>query len=209
MELSVVKLGGEKEGVMSAPDAVFARAFNPALVSQAVTISLSNARQGTRAQKTRAEVRHTTRKPWRQKGSGRARSGSRASPIWRGGGRAFPSSPRENFHRRLNRKMWRGAMASVLSRLAAEDRLAVSRQWGLDSPKTKPLAAKLNAGPWRADRRILLVDLETDANLAAASRNLPRVRLARLSALPIQELVAADRVVVSESAVKRIAEMWS
>ena len=210
MELTVLELGGAPTGTtMSVPDAVFARKFNSALVSQAVSVSLSNARQGTRAQKTRAQVRHTTRKPWRQKGSGRARSGSRASPIWRGGGRAFPSLPEENFKRRLPRKMWRGAMASVLSRLAAEERLAVSPNLTAETPRTKDLAAKLSAGGWENARRILLVDLEMDGNLQTASRNLTRVRLARLSALPIQELIAADRVIVSENAVKRIAEMWS
>ena len=209
MELPVVELGGAQTGAMTAPDSVFGRKFNSALVSQAVTVSLSNARQGTRAQKTRAQVRHTTRKPWRQKGSGRARSGSSASPIWRGGGRAFPSLPHENFKRRLNRKMWRGAMASVLSRLAAENRLSVSRSLAAETPKTRDLAAKLSSGGWAAARRILLVDLEMDGNLQAASRNLGRVRLARLSALPIQELIAADRVVVSEGAVKRMEEMWS
>lgn len=209
MELTVLELGGAPTGTMTVPDAVFARKFNAALVSQAVTVSLANARQGTRAQKTRAQVRHTTRKPWRQKGSGRARSGSRASPIWRGGGRAFPSLPDENFQRRLPRKMWRGAMAATLSRLAAEQRLAVAPRLTAETPRTRDLAAKLAAGGWENARRILLVDLEMDANLQTAARNLGRVRLARLSALPIQELIAADRVVVSQSAVQRIAEMWS
>ena len=209
MELSVLELGGAPTGKMTVPDSVFARKFNAALVSQAVSVSLANARQGTRAQKTRAQVRHTTRKPWRQKGSGRARSGSSASPIWRGGGRAFPSLPEENFKRRMPRKMWRGAMAAVLSRLAAENRLAVSKTLAAETPRTRDLAAKLSADGWETARRILLVDLEMDGNLQTASRNIGRVRLARLSALPIQELVAADRVVVSENVVKRIAEMWS
>ena len=209
MELAVFELGGAKTGTMTVPDSVFARKFNSALVSQAVLVSLANARQGTRAQKTRGQVSHTTRKPWRQKGSGRARSGSRVSPVWRGGGRAFPSLPDENFKRRLPRKMWRAAMAAVLSRLAAEDRLAVSKNLAAATPRTRDLAEKLSGGGWESARRILLVDLEMDGNLQIASRNLGRVRLARLSALPIQELVAADRVIVSENAVKRIAEMWS
>lgn len=209
MELIVLELGGEKTGTMTVPDSIFARKFNSALVSQAVTVSMSNARQGTRAQKTRAQVRHTTRKPWRQKGSGRARSGSRASPIWRGGGRAFPSLPHENFQRRLPRKMWRAAMAAVLSRLAAENRLMVSKTLAAETPRTRDLAAKMSAGDWAAARRILLVDLEMDANLQTAARNLGRIRLARLSALPIQDLIAADRVVVSENAAKRIGEMWA
>src|SRR5213595_3440642 len=132
-------------GTFNAPDALFARDFNEALVHQIVVAFQANARLGTRAQKDRGAVNHSTKKPWRQKGTGRARAGMTSSPLWRGGGKIFPNSPDENFSHKINRKMYRAGMASILSQLAREDRIRVVEQFKVDGPKTKLLAQKVKA----------------------------------------------------------------
>src|SRR5205814_7080612 len=132
-------------GTFNAPDALFARDFNEALVHQIVVAFQANARLGTRAQKDRGAVNHSTKKPWRQKGTGRARAGMTSSPLWRGGGKIFPNSPDENFSHKVNRKMYRAGLASILSQLAREDRIRVVEQVSIDPPKTKLLGQKVNA----------------------------------------------------------------
>ena len=154
------------------PDALFGREYNEALVHQVVTAYQANARQGTRAQKDRGEVNHRTKKPWRQKGTGRARAGMATSPLWRGGGKIFPNSPDENFTQKVNRKMYRAGIASILSQLAREERLAVVESFTLDAPKTKLLAQKLK-GMGLDD--VLIVTDKLDENLHLSSRNLPNV----------------------------------
>src|SRR5918992_2917365 len=142
MELKTVGPKGAS-GTVQATDAVFARDFNEALVHQLVVAYQANARVGSRAQKDRGAVNHSTKKPWRQKGTGRARAGMTSSPLWRGGGKIFPNSPDENFTHKVNRKMYRAAMAAILSQLAREDRVAVIDELAVDAPKTKLLARKL------------------------------------------------------------------
>src|SRR5690554_204193 len=136
MELKLLNDQGQSSSTVAAPDTVFGRDFNEALVHQIVVAFQANARSGTRAQKDRGTVKHSTKKPWRQKGTGRARAGMTSSPIWRGGGRAFPSSPDENFAHKVNKKMYRAGIRAILSQLAREDRIAVVDNFTLDAPKT-------------------------------------------------------------------------
>src|ERR1051325_10693856 len=145
MELKMVGNSGKSAGTVNATDDVFVREFNESLVHQLVVAFQANARIGSRAQKDRGAVNHSTKKPWRQKGTGRARAGMTSSPLWRGGGKIFPNSPDENFSQKVNRKMYRAGMAAILSQLAREDRLRVSCDFKVDAPKTKLLAQKVKS----------------------------------------------------------------
>ena len=140
MELKLLNDQGQAAATIAAPETLFGREFNEALVHQIVVAYQANARQGTRSQKDEKTVKHSTKKPWRQKGTGRARAGMTSSPIWRGGGRTFPNSPDENFTQKVNKKMYRAGMTSILSQLARDDRIAVVDGLAVDSPKTKQLA---------------------------------------------------------------------
>lgn len=171
-ELKVLNDAGQQSSTVQAPDALFAREYNEALVHQVVVAYQANARQGTRAQKDRTLVKHTTRKPWRQKGTGRARAGMSSSPLWRGGGRIFPNSPDENFSQKVNRKMYRAGIAAILSQLAREDRVAVVESFSIDAPKTKLLSSKLKE--MGLDSVLVITD-ELDENLFLSSRNLHNV----------------------------------
>ena len=163
MELKLINEQGQDAGAVSAADSLFARDYNEALVHQVVTAYMANARTGDRAQLTRAEVRHSTKKPFRQKGTGRARAGMTSSPLWRGGGRTFPNKPDENFSQKVNRKMFRAGIATILSRLVQDGRLTVVDSLGVDSPKTKLLAGKLK-GMGMTDR-VLIISPVVDDNL--------------------------------------------
>ena len=145
MQLELLNEQGQATAKVDAPDTVFARDYNESLIHQIVVAYQANARQGTRAQKDREQVHHSTKKPFRQKGTGRARAGMTSSPLWRGGGRIFPNSPDENFTQKVNKKMYRAGMASIFSQLAREGRLAVIDSITIDAPKTKLLAAKLKS----------------------------------------------------------------
>src|SRR5436309_8352656 len=169
MELKMVG-----SGTVNATDDVFAKDFNQALVHQIVVAFQANARIGSRAQKDRGAVRHSTKKPWRQKGTGRARAGMTSSPLWRGGGKIFPNSPDENFTHKVNRKMYRAGMASILSQLAREDRIRVTEEFRLDQPKTKLLAQKIKSMGF--DELLVITD-EIDDNLRLSSRNLRNIEV--------------------------------
>ena len=172
MELKVIDAKGQVSGSLSVSDALFAREYNEALVHQLVNAYLANARSGNRAQKTRAEVKHSTKKPWRQKGTGRARSGMTSSPLWRKGGRAFPNKPDENFTQKVNRKMYRAGMATILSQLARDERLFAIEALTAETPKTKVFAEQVkNLGL----EQVLFVTKQLDENVYLASRNLPNV----------------------------------
>src|SRR5438093_6877965 len=160
-------------GTFNAPDALFARDFNEALVHQIVVAYQGNARIGSRAQKDRGAVNHSTKKPWRQKGTGRARAGMTSSPLWRGGGKIFPNSPDENFSHKVNRKMYRAGLASILSQLVREDRLSVIEPIALDGPKTKTFAQKIRA--FGLTGTVLVVTDKLDSNTLLSSRNLSDV----------------------------------
>ena len=183
-------------------DTAFGREFNEALVHQVVTAYLAGARQGTRAQKTRAEVSGGGIKPWRQKGTGRARAGSIRSPIWRGGGRAFAAKP-QDWSQKVNRKMYRGAMQCILAELIRQERLILVEEISVSGPKTKELIAKLNEfGAPRA----LIVTKEVDENLYLAARNIPHVNVLDTSEVDPVSLIAFDKVIMSVEAAKQFEE---
>ncbi len=183
-------------------DTAFGREFNEALVHQVVTAYLAGARQGTRAQKTRAEVSGGGIKPWRQKGTGRARAGSIRSPIWRSGGRAFAAKP-QDWSQKVNRKMYRGAMQCILAELIRQERLILVEEISVSAPKTKELIAKLNdLGAPRA----LIVTKEVDENLYLAARNIPHVNVLGTSEVDPVSLIAFDKVIMSVEAAKQFEE---
>jgi large subunit ribosomal protein L4 len=203
MELKMVNDKGGA-GTFKATDAVFARDFNEALVHQIVVAFQANARIGSRAQKDRGAVRHSTKKPWRQKGTGRARAGMTSSPLWRGGGKIFPNSPDENFSHKVNRKMYRAGIASILSQLAREDRLRVVDEFRLDQPKTKLLAQKVKAMGFEG---VLVITDEVDENLLLSSRNLHNVEIvAARHANPVS-LVRYPNVLLTKAAVAKFEEI--
>jgi len=172
MDMKLLNEQGQSSSTVTVPDTVFGRDFNEALIHQIVVAYQANARLGNRAQKDRAEVKHSTKKPFRQKGTGRARAGMTSSPIWRGGGRVFPNSPDENFSQKVNKKMYRAGIRSILSQLAREDRIAIVDTFTIDAPKTKLAAQKLR--DMGMDSVLIITD-EVDENVYLATRNLPHV----------------------------------
>ena len=207
MDLKLINAQGQDSGAVSVSDAVFARDYNEALVHQLVTAYMANARTGDRAQLTRAEVRHSTKKPFKQKGTGRARAGMTSSPIWRGGGRAFPNKPDENYSQKVNRKMFRAGIATIFSRLAQDGRLTVVDSLAIEAPKTRILAGKLKE--MGISNRVLIIAHEIDENLWLASRNLPNVLLLEPQHADPVSLIRFDRVLMTRDAVKSIEEMYA
>lgn len=204
MELKVLNEKGESSGVVAGADDVFGRDFNEPLIHQVVVAYQANARSGNRAQKDRSEVRHSTKKPWRQKGTGRARAGMTSSPLWRGGGRIFPNKPDENFSHKVNRKMYRAGMCSILSQLAREGRLAIVESLGIDAPKTKLLASKLK--DMGLESTLILTDA-VDDNLALAARNLPNVLVLEARQADPLSLVHYKQVLLTKAALAQVQEM--
>ena len=203
MELKVINEKGEAQKSVDASEKLFGREYNEALVHQVVVAYAANGRQGSRAQKTRAEVRHSTKKPWRQKGTGRARAGMTSSPLWRGGGRIFPNKPDENFTQKLNRKMYRAGMASILSQLVREERLSVIEALTIAEPKTKLLAGKLQA---LGMKQVLILTDELDENLYLSSRNLPGVMVLEARHADPVSLMRFENVLLTKAAVKHLEE---
>jgi large subunit ribosomal protein L4 len=203
MELKVINEKGEAQKSVDASETLFGRDYNEALVHQVVVAYHANSRSATRAQKTRSEVRHSTKKPWRQKGTGRARAGMTSSPLWRGGGRIFPNKPDENFSQKLNRKMYRAGMASILSQLVREERLAVIEAFAVDQPKTKVLAGKLSA---LGMNDVLILTDKVDDNLYLSSRNLPNVLVLEARHADPVSLMRFEKVLVTKAAVKHLEE---
>ena len=204
MELKVIDEHGRTATSVAASDAAFGREYNEALVHQVVTAYLANARAGTRAQKDRGTVKHSTKKPWRQKGTGRARAGMTSSPLWRGGGRIFPNSPDENFTHKLNKKMFRAGVSSILSQLAREDRLAVVDAFTVDAPKTKLLAQKLK--DMGLDDVLIITDA-LDENLRLSSRNLANVDVVDVRGADPVSLVRHSKVLVTRNAIAKFEEL--
>lgn len=204
MELKLINDAGQAAATLSASDALFARDYNEALIHQIVVAYQANARLGNRKQKDREEVKHSTKKPWRQKGTGRARSGMTSSPLWRGGGRTFPNSPDENFTQKVNRKMYRAGIAAILSQLVREDRLAVVENFSVEAPKTKLVAQKLKG--MGLDSVLVITD-ELDENTYLASRNLPNVLVLETNEADPLSLVRFNRVILTKGAVAKIEEM--
>ncbi|MDR1890183.1 MAG: 50S ribosomal protein L4 [Zoogloeaceae bacterium] len=207
MELKVINEQGQETAKLQASDILFARDYNESLVHQVVVAYQANARAGNRQQKTRAEVTHTTHKPWKQKGTGRARAGMSSSTIWRGGGRAFPNTPEENFGQKVNKKMFRAGVASILSELVRQDRLVVVDSLSIDAPKTKLFAQKLK-GMGLEDHLLVITD-HLNENLYLSSRNLPRVLVLEAQEADPVSLVRFPRVLVTKNAVAKFEEMWA
>lgn len=207
MELKMIDATGKEAGGVDAADSLFAREYNEALVHQVVTAYQANARSGNRAQKDRGQVRHSTKKPWRQKGTGRARAGMTSSPLWRGGGRIFPSTPDENFAQKVNRKMYRAGMAAILSQLVRDGRLNVIDSLRVEAPKTKLLAGRLK--DMGITERVLIITPEVDDNLWLSARNLPNVLVLEPHQADPVSLIRFDRVLLTRDAVKTFEEMYA
>ncbi|MCS6765177.1 MAG: 50S ribosomal protein L4 [Candidatus Protistobacter heckmanni] len=204
MEIKLLTENGQLGAAVQASSEVFERDYNEALVHQIVVAYQANARSGNRKQKDREEVKHTTKKPWRQKGTGRARAGMTSSPLWRGGGRIFPNSPEENFSQKVNRKMYRAGMRSIYSQLAREGRLNVVDGLTVEAPKTKLLAQKFKA--MGLDSVLVITDA-VDENLFLASRNLPNVSVVEPRHADPLSLIHYKKVLVTKAAIAQIEEM--
>ncbi|NYT84640.1 50S ribosomal protein L4 [Pollutimonas harenae] len=204
MELKLLNDQGQSSATVAAPDTIFGRDFNEALVHQIVVAFQANARSGNRAQKGRDTVKHSTKKPWRQKGTGRARSGMTSSPIWRGGGRAFPNSPDENFSQKVNKKMYRAGLRAILSQLAREDRIAVVDTFVLDAPKTKLAADKLKGMGLES---VLIITDVLDENVYLATRNLPHVAVVEPRYADPLSLIHYKKVLITKPAIAQLEEM--
>ena len=204
MELKVLNDQGQSAGTVAAVDTVFGRDFNEPLIHQVVVAYQANARSANRAQKDRSEVRHSTKKPWRQKGTGRARAGMTSSPMWRGVGRILPNKPDENFSHKVNKKMYRAGMCSILSQLAREDRLAIVDSISLEAPKTRLLATRLRA--MGLESTLILTDTQ-DENLLLAARNLPHVLVLEARHADPLSLVHYGKVLITRTALSQVQEM--
>ena len=206
MQVELLNEQGQAASKVDLPDTVFGREYNESLVHQVVVAYQANARQGTRAQKDREQVKHSTKKPFKQKGTGRARAGMTSSPLWRGGGRIFPNMPDENFTQKINKKMYRAGMASIFSQLAREGRLAVVDSLKVDSPKTKVLADKFKAMNLKS---VLVIADEVDDNLYLASRNLQDVLVVEPRYADPLSLVFYKKVLVTKAAMDQLKEMFA
>jgi large subunit ribosomal protein L4 len=208
MELKLLDADGGSKSNVTAPDTVFGRDYNEALIHQLVTAYQANARSGNRAQKGRSDIAKSTRKPWRQKGTGRARAGMASSPLWRGGGRIFPNLPDENFTHKINKKMYRAGVCSILSQLAREGRLSIVDSFVVDAPKTKLLADKLKGFGIGGVSTLVITDT-VDENMLLASRNLQGVLVVEPRHADPVSLVQYKNVILTRSAMAKIEEMLS
>jgi large subunit ribosomal protein L4 len=206
MELTLLNDAGQAAGTVQATDVVFNRDFNEPLIHQVVVAYQANARSGNRKQKDRSEISKSTRKPWRQKGTGRARVGRASSPLWRGGGKVFPNSPDENFSHKVNKKMYRAGVRAILSQLAREGRLAIVEKFEVEAPKTKLVADKLKQMGMES---VLLITDNLDESLYLASRNLQSIAVIEPEAADPVSLVYFDKVLMTRAALARFEEMLS
>jgi large subunit ribosomal protein L4 len=206
MELQVINEQGKPTAKVAASDHAFGRDYNEALVHQVLIAYLANARQGTRKQLARGEVNKSNKKPWKQKGTGRARAGRASSPLWRGGGKVFPNLPEENFSQKVNRKMYRAGVSSILSQLARDERLAVVEKFTVDAPKTKLLSAKLKG--MGMDDVLIITDV-IDDNLRLSSRNLPNVEIVTVGYADPVSLMRHAKVLVTKGAIAKFEELLS
>lgn len=205
MEIKLLNDSGQQASTLQVSDVLFGREYNEALVHQVVVAYMANARSANRAQKGRSDVAKSTRKPWRQKGTGRARAGMASSPLWRGGGRIFPSSPNENYSQKVNRKMYRAGVAAILSQLVREDRLMAVEEFKVDAPKTRLLAQKLKSMGLES---VLVITDQFDENLLLSSRNLHNVLVLEVSEADPVSLVNFPKVLVTKGALAKMEESW-
>ncbi len=208
MELKLINDKGQSTESVSASDDLFGREYNQDLVHQVVTAYMANARSGNSKQKGRSEIAKSTKKPFAQKGTGRARAGQASSPLWRGGGKIFPNTGEENYTQKVNRKMYRAGIAAILSKLVSEDRLMVVDSLTVDSPKTKQLAEKIK-GMGLAANRLLIITDSVDENLYLSSRNLPNVLVLEANQADPVSLIRFSNVIVTRNAVAQIEEMFA
>ena len=205
MDLKLINDSGKPAATLAAPDSLFGREYNEALIHQVVTAFQANARSGNRAQKSRGEINKSHKKPWQQKGTGRARAGQANSPLWRGGGKIFPSSPDENFSQKLNRKMYRAGVASILSQLVREGRLSVIEQLALDGRKTRLFAQKMKA--LGLSGTVLVVTDKVDENVFLSARNLPSVLVLEAKEVDPVSLIRFENVLLTRAAVTQFEEI--
>ncbi len=205
MDLKLINAQGQPAATVAGSDALFARDYNEPLIHQLVTAFQANARSGNRAQKGRADINKSHKKPWAQKGTGRARAGQANSPLWRGGGKIFPSSPDENFSQKLNRKMYRAGIASILSQLVREGRLAIIDELAVEAPKTKLFAQKMKA--LGLEGTVLVVTDRIDDNVFLSSRNLPDVLVLETREIDPVSLVRFKNVLLTRGALTQFEEM--
>ena len=208
MELKVINDKGQAAANLNASDELFGREYNEDLVHQLVTAYQANARAANSKQKGRSEIAKSTRKPFAQKGTGRARAGMASSPLWRGGGKIFPNTGEENYTQKINRKMYRAGIASILSKLVSENRLMVVESMTVDAPKTKLLAQKIKGLGFDAGRLLIITD-SVDENLYLSSRNLPNVLVLEANQADPVSLVRFPNVIVTRNAVAKIEEMFA
>ena len=204
MELKLINDQGQSSASVSASDALFGREYNESLVHQVVTAYLANARSASSAQKGRSDVAKSTRKPWRQKGTGRARAGMASSPLWRGGGKIFPNSPEENYSHKVNRKMYRAGIGAILSQLVRDNRLSVVDNFTVDTPKTKTLAQKLKS---MGMNEVMIITDSVDENLYLSSRNLPHVMVVEVGHADPVSLLRFANVLMTRGAVAKFEEL--
>ena len=204
MELKLIGKKNQKDSNVTVSDTLFNREYSEALVHQVVTTYLSNARGATRAQKGRSDVAKSTRKPWRQKGTGRARAGMASSPLWRGGGKIFPNSPDENFRKKLNKKMYRAGMSVILSQLIRDERLLVIDTLDIDTHKTKDLSKKLKD---LGLNEVMIVTHELNKNLYLSSRNIPRVAAIEVKSVDPVSLLRFEKVLITAEGLKKFEEI--
>jgi large subunit ribosomal protein L4 len=210
MELKVINDKGQSSANLNASDELFGREYNEDLVHQLITAYQANARAGNSKQKGRSEIAKSTRKPFAQKGTGRARAGMASSPLWRGGGKIFPNTGEENYTQKVNRKMYRAGLASILSRLVSENRLVVVDSLTVDSPKTKLLAQKIKGlGVDTTKFRLLIITDSIDENLYLSSRNLANVMVLEADQADPVSLVRFPNVLVTRNALAKIEEMFA
>jgi len=206
MELKLIAKKDQKTGSVTVSDVLFNRDYNETLVHQVITSYLSNARGATRAQKGRSDVAKSTRKPWKQKGTGRARVGMASSPIWRGGGKVFPSSPDENFRKKLNKKMYRAGVSVIVSQLIRDHRLLVTDTFNVDSHKTKELSEKLES---LGLNEVMVITHEIDENLYLSSRNIPRVAVVEVKNIDPVSLLRFEKILITTEGLKKFEELLS
>ncbi len=206
MEIGLIDNKNQKTGSITVSDELFKRDYNEALVHQVVTSYLSNARSATRAQKGRSDIAKSTRKPWRQKGTGRARAGMASSPIWRGGGKIFPNSSEESFKKKLNKKMYRAGISSIFSQLIRDNRLFVIESFSVDSYKTKALSEKLEVLELS---NVMIITNEIDSNLYLSSRNIPNIAVVEVHNIDPVSLLKFKKTLITSDSLKKIEELLS
>lgn len=206
MELKLINEANDKVSTINASDVLFSREYNESLVHQLVKSYLANGRSASRAQKDRSEVQKSTKKPWKQKGTGRARAGTAASPLWRGGGQIFPNRADESFAHKVNRKMYRAGMCTILSQLVRDDRLVAIETMTVNEPKTKALSDRLKK---LGMSNVMIITGEMDSNFHLSSRNIPNVKVVEAHSADPVNLLRFDKILLTKSGIEKFEELMA